>query len=80
MNLKDVTYKIISNKEILYLRRFIGHAIFKHTAEDIIVPIKFDVEKTATGYKVHVTLLEEVDYPTLSIISQIRSWVEDNIV
>ena len=80
MKLENVTYQLISNKELLYFRRFEGQAQFKYIGQSHIIPIKFDVERTAMGHKVHIVLQEEIDYPVVSVISQIRSWVEDNIV
>ena len=80
MKIIDLKYKLLSNKEIHYLKHYSGEVLISDVFNrDYIFHIEFAIEQSATNKKITVETLEDVNYPKIPLIFAIKQWIEKNI-
>ncbi len=75
LEIKDLLRKDIP---LYYRREFFGKAVIEVFKDRHEKRIDFTVEKTPLGgTSVHVSLIDEVDYPVVPLVESLKSYIMD---
>ncbi len=80
MKIIDIKYKLLSNKEIHYLKHYSGEVLISDMFNrDYIFHIEFTIEKSAIGEEIKIELSEDINYPKIPAIFAIKKWIKENV-
>jgi len=81
MKIADIKYKLLSNEEIHYLRHYSAEVLIEEeNNKDYIFSIEFKIEQSAIDKEIIINILEDINYPTILIISAIKQWIIKNLI
>lgn len=80
MKIIDIKYKLLSNKEIHYIKHYTAEVLMNDIFNrDYIFDIEFTIEQSAMNKKITVEILEDINYPITPVIFAIKHWINKNI-
>ncbi len=76
MTILDITDIVRKETFIYYRREFTGKAVYDLPGRHCTGKIEFTIETEPTGKKdIHITLIDEIDYPLLSILQKLKTFI-----